>query len=68
MLHFLRQNGPSTKGIFQNIDNVDSFLCLKERIMFGQTLNWENESPLVVAAALKVGRVLLSSVHSMKSV
>ncbi|XP_040822377.1 rho GTPase-activating protein 20-like [Ochotona curzoniae] len=53
MLHFLRQNGPSTKGIFQNIDNVDSFLCLKERIMFGQTLNWENESPLVVAAALK---------------
>ncbi|XP_058515397.1 rho GTPase-activating protein 20-like, partial [Ochotona princeps] len=53
MLHFLRQNGPSTKGIFQNIDNIKSFLCLKERIMFGHTLNWENESPLVVAAASK---------------
>ncbi|XP_058515794.1 rho GTPase-activating protein 20-like [Ochotona princeps] len=53
MLHFLRQNGPSTKGIFQNIDNIKSFLCLKERIMFGHTLNWENESPLVMAAASK---------------
>ncbi|XP_040838850.1 rho GTPase-activating protein 20-like, partial [Ochotona curzoniae] len=53
MLHYLKQKGPSTKGIFQNIDNIKSFLCLKEKIMFGYILNCENESPLVVAAALK---------------
>ncbi|XP_040845905.1 rho GTPase-activating protein 20-like [Ochotona curzoniae] len=53
MLHYLKQKGPSTKGIFQNIDDIKSFLCLKEKIMFGYILNCENESPLVVAAALK---------------
>lgn len=68
MLHVLKEKGPQTQNIFYKIDNIKSFLSLKERVPLGREFDWTNESPLVVAALLKVGRDVLSSMHSKEAV
>ncbi|XP_058516975.1 rho GTPase-activating protein 20-like [Ochotona princeps] len=66
MLHVLKEKGPQTKDVFHKIDNIKSFLSLKERVMLGGVFDWANESPLVVAALLKDCLRLIPSTIFMK--
>lgn len=61
MLYLLREKGPKTEGIFITSPNMTSLQILKEKLESGENVNLKNEDIHVVAALLKVGRVLASS-------
>nr|XP_008266141.2 uncharacterized protein LOC103350841 isoform X7 [Oryctolagus cuniculus]XP_051676245.1 uncharacterized protein LOC103350841 isoform X6 [Oryctolagus cuniculus]XP_051676247.1 uncharacterized protein LOC103350841 isoform X9 [Oryctolagus cuniculus]XP_051676248.1 uncharacterized protein LOC103350841 isoform X10 [Oryctolagus cuniculus] len=53
MIHIIKQKGPKTEGIFQKVGDIKSFIALKEKFKAGDTVDWGNESPLVLATLLK---------------
>lgn len=63
MLCFINQQGPLTEGIFRKSANMKSCRILKEKLNSGDKVNLDDESVLVVASVLKVGKVLALSIH-----
>ncbi|KAB1275938.1 Rho GTPase-activating protein 20 [Camelus dromedarius] len=63
MLSILNQKGPLTKCIFNKSASKISCRVLKEKLNSGDTVNMENESTVVLASVLKVGKRLALSAH-----
>lgn len=63
----IEQQGPFTKGIFKNHGDEKSCRALRYKLNYGCQVNWENESAIDVAATLKVGKVLASSMYGMET-
>lgn len=68
MILLIEQQGPFTKDIFKKSGNEKSCRALKYKLNYGCQVNWESESAIDVAATLKVGKVLASSMCGMETV